>query len=149
MRIAVLAASGPSTNGRNTKMESVMRFSDFEVDFAKYELRRSGTQIEMPPLVFDLLAYLLVNRKRVVTREELMVAVWRGTVVCRGAITQAIFILRKKLGDDARNPQILLTIPRRGYTLADESTRHCGHDVGEVPPSSTLEQMPAFALRHC
>lgn len=65
----------------------------------------------------DVLAYLAVEPGRVVSKEELLAAVWAGAFVEEGALSQAIHSLRKAMGDDARQPRYVQTIPKRGYRL--------------------------------
>lgn len=65
----------------------------------------------------DVLIYLAAHPGRVVPKEELMDAVWEATFVEEGALSQAVHSLRKALGDDARHPSYLQTLPKRGYRL--------------------------------
>ena len=78
----------------------------------------------------DVLAYLAGDSGRVVAKEELLTAVWGGAFVEEGALSQAIHSLRKALGDDARQPRYIQTIPKRGYRLV-------------APVSQELEPPPA------
>jgi TolB-like protein/Flp pilus assembly protein TadD len=65
----------------------------------------------------DVLVYLAANPERVVSKEELLTVVWGGAFVEEGALAQAIHSLRKALGDDARQPRFIQTVPKRGYRL--------------------------------
>lgn len=92
----------------------------------------------------DVLACLAADPGRVVTKEELLAAVWGGAFVEEGALSQAIHSLRKALGDDARQPRYIQTIPKRGYRLLVpvEPERDEAGAVEEPPPGPAL-QSPA------
>lgn len=76
-----------------------------------------GRSIRLEPRVMDVLAYLAAHPERVVSKEELIAAVWGGAFIEEGALSQAVHSLRKALGDDARQPRYIQTLPRRGYRL--------------------------------
>lgn len=73
--------------------------------------------VRLEPLVMDVLVYFARHPGKVVTREELEEQVWRGALVSYDAVTATVIKLRKALGDDARKPRYLATIPKRGYQL--------------------------------
>ena len=73
--------------------------------------------VRLEPRVMDVLVYLAAHPERVVSKEELIEAVWCGSFVEEGALSQAIHSLRKALGDDARQPRYIQTLPKRGYRL--------------------------------
>jgi DNA-binding winged helix-turn-helix (wHTH) protein len=70
----------------------------------------------------DVLVYLAAEAGRVVSKEELLAAVWGGAFVEEGALSQAVHSLRKALGDSARQPRYIQTIPKRGYRLVARVT---------------------------
>jgi DNA-binding winged helix-turn-helix (wHTH) protein/TolB-like protein/Tfp pilus assembly protein PilF len=84
---------------------------------AEGTLRQNGQSVRLEPRVMDVLVYLAAHSERVVPKEELMEAVWGGAFVEEGALSQAIHSLRKVLGDDARQPRFIQTVPKRGYRL--------------------------------
>ena len=90
-------------------------FGDVYVDFGRMTVKRSGAIIAIEPKVFDLLRFLIANRERVVTKEELLDALWRETFVAPNALTRAVAQLRKALGDDADEPRYIETVAKRGY----------------------------------
>lgn len=92
------------------------RFDDFELDAQRRTLRRSGADVELRPLAFDALAHLVRHAGQVVTKDELIAAVWPGLVVTDDSIARCISDIRRALGDV--DQQIIKTVPRRGYTLA-------------------------------
>ena len=74
-------------------------FEDFSLDTARRELRRSGTPISLQPQVFDLLEYLIRNRERVVSKDDLLAAVWDGRIVSESTLSTRINSARVAIGD--------------------------------------------------
>ena len=91
------------------------RFDDFLADPKTWRLSRDGHEIHLEPVVLKLLIYLIENRERLVTRQELMDTVWGDTVISESALTKAVARLRKALGDDSATRRYLETVPSRGY----------------------------------
>lgn len=89
----------------------------WQLDSAANELRRGAELHHLEPKATEVLACLARRAGEVVSREELLAAVWPGVVVGDDALTQAIIKLRKALGDDARAPAYIETIAKRGYRL--------------------------------
>jgi len=96
-------------------MSRIYRFADCRIDPARRELWRAGQLVELPPPVFDFLAYLIERHERAVGRDELVAAVWGKTAVSDTLLGQTVLRLRRELGDDAREQRLLRTIPRFGY----------------------------------
>src|SRR5260370_12544999 len=95
----------------------VVRFGVFEVDLHAGELFKQGIKIRLQQQPFRVLALLLEHPGEVVTREDLRQAIWpAGSFVeCDVGLDAAIHKLRSALGDSAENPQLVETLPRRGY----------------------------------
>jgi TolB-like protein/DNA-binding winged helix-turn-helix (wHTH) protein len=93
----------------------VYRFDDFLADPETWRLSRDGQEIHLEPVVLKLLIYLIANRNRLVTRDELMDTVWGDTVISESALTKAVARLRKALDDDSATPRYLETVRTRGY----------------------------------
>lgn len=91
------------------------RFGDFEADRIAYKASRGGTALDLTPKLLDLLFYLLDRPGQLVTKEELLDAVWPGANVTENAMAQAISDLRETIGDEAASPTYIRTIARRGY----------------------------------
>jgi DNA-binding winged helix-turn-helix (wHTH) protein/TolB-like protein/Flp pilus assembly protein TadD len=89
----------------------------WSVHQAEGTLRSEGRVVRLEPRVMDVLVYLAAAPGTVVPKEELLEAVWSGAFIEEGALAQAIHSLRKALGDDARQPLFIQTIPKRGYRL--------------------------------
>ena len=98
----------------------VYRFDGFEVDPGAWRLSRDGQEVDLDPVVLRLLIYLIANKDRLVTRQELMDTVWGDTVISESAINQAVARLRKALGDHSANPRYLETVHSKGYRFIAE-----------------------------
>ena len=93
----------------------IWSFGDIVADPNRLEVRREGQIIELEPKALRVLFYLLENRDRVVSKEELFQNVWAGTAVTDNALTRVIAQVRKQLGDDARSPRYIQTAASAGY----------------------------------
>src|ERR1700676_891841 len=103
-------------------MSNLYRFGQFVLDPAKRTLSRADSAISLTPKAFDLLLFLAQNPNRLVTREELLQAVWGDTVVEEGNLTQYISHLRKALGDNPEDARLIVTIARKGYQFTADVT---------------------------
>src|SRR5262245_7301942 len=83
-------------------------------------LSRAGTVVTIEPKAFDVLRYLVEHRDRLVTKEELLDAIWKETFVTPNVLTRAVAQLRNALGDDAENPTFIETVHKRGYRFIAE-----------------------------
>jgi len=94
------------------------RIRGFTVDVDRWQLRDAqGAVVEIAPLAFRLLVYLIEHRDRVVPKGELFEALWGGVSVADGSLTQAIWTMRRALGEDAGSPRIVQSVRGRGYSL--------------------------------
>ena len=126
------------------------RFDDFEVDPEIWRLSRGGQEIHLNPGVLELLIYLIANRGRLVTRQELMDTVWGDTVISESALTKAVARLRKALGDDSANHRYLETVRSRGYRFVASveeiaSPDQPGRPSGKSPATPVRRALPASA----
>lgn len=87
----------------------------FEPDRNSFTLNDKTKRIE--PKAMLLICYMANRAEQVVTKEELIAEIWQGVIVGDEAVTRLIFNLRNALGDDAKNPTFIETIPKRGYRL--------------------------------
>lgn len=106
------------------------RIGDHVVDTARACLLRDGTRVELRPKAYDVLLYLIENRGRVVTKEELIRALWSEVVVTDDSLVKCIQEARSAIGDDGH--RMIRTVPRRGYILEAP--------VAAEPASSVREQ---------
>ena len=93
----------------------IVGFEDLELDLSRVELRRSGIRVPVEPQVFEVLAYLVNHRDRVVPKEELMDNVWGGRFVSEAAVTSRIKQARQAIGDNGQAQRLIRTVHGRGY----------------------------------
>jgi TolB-like protein len=89
-------------------------FDEFVLDLARRELRGREGLIQVEPQVFDLLAYLIRNRDRVVSKDDILAAVWKGRLVSESTLTTRINAARNAIGDNGETQRLIRTLPRRG-----------------------------------
>lgn len=92
-----------------------IRFDRYVVDTDRLELQRDGARVDIEPQVFSLLTYLIENRDRVVSKDELIEAVWQGRIVSDTTLNTRINAVRRSVGDDGKTQAIICTIVRRGF----------------------------------
>ena len=96
------------------------RFGGFELDLTKVELRANGELCPLEPQVFALLAYLVENRERLVSRDELLEKVWDGRLVSDSALASRVKTARRALGDDGKAQRFIRTIHGQGFRFVAE-----------------------------
>ena len=96
----------------------IFSFGDYELDEEHFELRRSGYGVEVEPKALELLLHLVRHGARVVSKQELLEAVWPNATVTEGSLARAVSLARAAIGDRGRDPQLILTVARRGYRFA-------------------------------
>lgn len=101
-------------------MPNTIRLGNCEIDLRLFELRRGGQVVPIERRVFDLIAYLLQNRGRIVPNDELFRVLWKGRAVSKGSLTVAVAAARRALGDNAKRAQVIITHRGRGYRLHTE-----------------------------
>ena len=92
----------------------ILSFGDYEIDVERRELRRAKTLVHVEPQVFDLLVYLVENRDRVVSKDDLIASVWGGRIVSDSTLTSRINAARNAIGDSGRDKKLIRTIARKG-----------------------------------
>ncbi|HZQ01695.1 MAG TPA: winged helix-turn-helix domain-containing tetratricopeptide repeat protein [Reyranella sp.] len=107
-------------------------FEDYALDTDRCELRRGGCLLPIEPKVFDLLMHLIGNRARVVSKDDLIAAVWNGRVVSESTLTSCINGARSVIGDSGEAQRLIKTVPRKGV-------RFVGAVREEDSPNDTLE----------
>jgi TolB-like protein len=95
-------------------------FADYVLDVDLRELRRGSTLIAAEPQVFDLLSYLLENRDRIVSKDDLIASVWRGRIVSDSTLDSRINAARRAIGDSGGQQRLIRTIPRRGIRFVGD-----------------------------
>jgi len=90
-------------------------FEDYSLDTDRRELWRGGAMVSVPPKVFDLLRYLICNRERVVSKDDLISAIWDGRIVSDAAITTRLNVARSAIGDNGEEQRLIKTLQRKGF----------------------------------
>ncbi|HEX3215025.1 MAG TPA: AAA family ATPase, partial [Actinomycetota bacterium] len=93
----------------------IYRFGDCELDDRRYELRRGGVPCHLEPQVFEVLAYLVRHRDRVVPRAELLDEIWGSRFVSDSALASRVKAARRAVGDSGREQGLIRTVHGRGY----------------------------------
>jgi adenylate cyclase len=122
-------------------------FGDHVLDVERRELRRRGELIALEPQVFDLLIYLVRNRDGVVSKDDLLQAVWGGRIVSDSTLTSRINAARKAVGDTGGAQRLIRTISRKGirFVGAVREERETAAPVDTRPAAAGLPR-PALAL---
>ncbi|HEX6030100.1 MAG TPA: alpha/beta fold hydrolase, partial [Tepidiformaceae bacterium] len=104
--------------------EHLFIFDEYEVDTRRYELRRCGEPVPVEPQVFEVLAYLVRNADRIVSKDELLDHVWPDRYVTEAALNSRLMTARKAIGDSGQEQRYIKTTHGRGYrfigTLAEQ-----------------------------
>src|SRR5262245_34425271 len=90
------------------------QFGDYALDAGRRELKQRGALVAVEPQVFDLLVYLVQNRDRVVSKDDLLEAVWGGRIVSESTLTSRINAARKAVGDSGEQQAVIRTVARKG-----------------------------------
>jgi len=99
-----------------------LSFGDCQIDLERRELWRAKRAVHVEPQVFDLLVYLVQNRDRVVSKDDLIDSVWGGRIVSESTLTSRINAARTAVGDSGRTQQLIRTIPRKPCTHKQATT---------------------------
>ena len=118
-------------------------FDDYLLDTQRYELHRAGTRLHLRPKAFQVLAYILAHRDRVVPKAELLEHVWPQQFIGDATLNSCIMAIRKALGDGGRTPRCLHTVHGQGYRFVAPVEERAPLPADTVP-QATLS--PAQAL---
>src|SRR5262245_39459619 len=129
-------------------------FEDYALDTDRRELRRGGGLLSVEPKVFDLLLHLIGNRERVISKDDLIGAVWNGRIVSESTLTSCINAARSAIGDSGEAQRLIKTLPRKGVRFvatvqeekspADLTPPHI--PVESPRPALTLPDKPSVAV---
>ena len=123
-----------------------LSFGDYEINLDRRELRRAKHPVHVQPQVFDLLVYLVQNRDRVVSKDDLVASVWSGRIVSESTLTSRINAARKAVGDSGELQKLIRTIPRKGLRFVGVVNEQPANiQPVETPPGQIREQ-PRKAL---
>lgn len=121
--------------------EGNFRFGPFIVDRTRYRVSRGDEVVDLTPKLLDLLIHLLDHAGALVTKEELLDALWPDANVTDNALAQAVSELRDALGDDAATPRFIKTVTRRGYRFI-APVEH-GRSQADLPVTGAAEPVAA------
>lgn len=99
----------------------IYRFDPFELDMARFELRKDSQVLPLEPQVFALLAYLVEHRERLVSKDEIFEKLWDGRVVTDSALASRVKSARKALGDDGKAQRFIRTIHGKGFRFVADA----------------------------
>jgi len=135
----------------------IYRFGDCELDTTTFELRCGRAARDVQPQVLELLRYLIENRDRMVTKDELFENVWSGRIVSESALSSRIKAARQAIGDDGNAQRLIRTVHGRGFrfvgkldqseTVAADGGIDTENDAaaGAKPEPGTVER-PSIAI---
>ena len=112
----------------------IYAFEDYSLDTGRRELRHGFELVALEPQVFDLLEYLIRNRERVITADDLIATVWNGRIVSTSTLNSRIAAVRRAVGDNGDEQRLILTLPRKGHRFVADVREQ--HDPGAVDPAT-------------
>jgi TolB-like protein len=112
-------------------------FADCVLDAERRELTRASAAVAIGPQVFDLLLYVLRNRERVVSRDDLLAGVWNGRIVSESTLASHINAARKAIGDTGQEQRLIRTVARKGFRFVGEVSEIEGPDADAAPAEAT------------
>jgi adenylate cyclase len=129
-------------------------FEDYALDTDRRELHRGGDVVPTTPQVFDLLDYLIRNREHVVSKDDLVNAIWKGRIVSDAALTTRLNAARIAVGDTGEEQRFIRTLPRKGVRFigaVHEGEKPSGaapshSDVESSKPALALPEKPSIAV---
>ena len=126
----------------------VFTFADVEVREREFCIVKAGEVLPVEPKAFRVLLFLLRNPHRLITKDELLDAVWNDCAVSENSLTRSIALLRRLLGDDTREPRYIATVPTVGYRfLCEVNVRDDAFGVGTAATAPPPEGGNGFEQR--
>ncbi|WP_027133658.1 winged helix-turn-helix domain-containing tetratricopeptide repeat protein [Geminicoccus roseus] len=124
-----------------------LAFGECVLDSDRRELFRGSEAVAAAPQVFDLLLYLVENRRRVVSRDDLLDAVWGGRIVSESTLASHVNAVRRAIGDSGQDQRLVRTVARKGFRFVGEVSEVVGGDGPGVPGGEAdLPAEPAAVL---
>jgi len=133
--------------GADAASAHVIRFRNFELDTAHFELRESGERIAVEPQVFDLLVFLARNANRTVTREEIFTTIWGERIVSDSALSSQIKAARRAVGDDGVSQHTIATLHGRGFRFVAAVENFSSDTVNESANERVTSEPSPVALK--
>jgi DNA-binding winged helix-turn-helix (wHTH) protein/Tfp pilus assembly protein PilF len=129
------------SSGANHGGKELYEFGPFRVDAEKEILLRAGEPVPLTPKTFQILLVLVRHSKELVTKDDLMQTVWPDTFVEEANLSRNIFMLRKALGESPQDHRYIVTVPGRGYRLAENVHLVAEHELTIVAASHSKVQV--------
>ena len=132
---------------RDPEKECSLRylFEEYAFDTDRRELHRGTDAVSITPQVFDLLDYLIRNRERVVSKDDLIKAIWNGRSVSDAALTTRLNAARGAIGDSGEGQRFIKTLPRKGFRFVGQVRE--AREVAGPNPDDAPENAPAIPDR--
>jgi len=129
-------------------------FEEYAFDTDRRELHRGTDVVSVAPQVFDLLDYLIRNRERVVSKDDLVNAVWDGRIVSDAALTTRLNAARSAIGDSGEQQRLIKTLPRKGFRFVGAvreaqqpaAAAAVDHPEESPKPALALPDKPSIAV---
>ena len=127
-------------------------FAEYVLDTDRRELICGSDRVAVRPQVFDLLVYLVQNRERVVSKDDVLDAVWSGRIVSESTLTSHINAVRRSVGDNGEEQNLIRTIARKGFRFVGEAKeeqapRAGNQEIGQAEASRTASaSLPALPI---
>jgi eukaryotic-like serine/threonine-protein kinase len=137
----------PMPASASQKAKELYEFGPFRVDPEKETLLRAGEPIPLTPKTFQILLVLIRHSNEVVTKDDLMKSVWPDTFVEEANLSQHVFKLRKALGERPEDHRYVVTVPGRGYRLAEKVHRVGGDDLSIVAASHSRVEVQVEEIK--
>jgi len=116
----------------------IYNFENYTLNVDRQELRRGADLVDIEPQVLDLLQYLIRNRERVVSKDDLIQHVWNGRIVSDSTLTSRITAARHAVGDSGDDQRLIRTIARKGMRFVGE----VGENLGSAGISAAMRVPP-------
>ena len=121
-------------------------FEEYAFDTDRRELHRGADVVSVAPQVFDLLDYLIRNRERVVSKDDLINAIWNGRIVSDAALTTRLNAARSAIGDSGEEQRLIKTLPRKGFRFVGPVREAQGAAGAAVTDNAVEPPKPALTL---
>ena len=121
-------------------------FENYAFDTGRRELHHGADVVAVTPQVFDLLDYLIRNRERVVSKDDLIDAIWNGRIVSDAALTTRLNAARSAIGDSGEEQRLIKTLPRKGFRFVGPVREAQGAAGAAVTDNAVEPSKPALTL---
>jgi TolB-like protein len=125
----------------------IYNFEEYSLDLDRQELRRGAELVAVEPQVLDLLHFLIRNRARVVSKDDLIADVWKGRIVSDSTLTSRITSARQAIGDSGEQQRLIRTIARKGLRFVGEVHESAAKQAPPVKGDVALPAAPGADAR--